>query len=241
MEAQEPLILIVEDHPATAEALTHLLKGLYQVAHVGTGNGALLFCKRKTVSAVILDLGLPDIPGTVVIQRLRAATVTQPILVITAEHSEEIAITALQQGADAVLTKPLRKEVILAQLQALVRRTNQNSQENVQSTLLHHEGILFDDLRSAISVGGRWVSLRPREFAIVQYLARVDRVVSRQEILSQLPPTMQGSQAQTVTVHVKRARDRFQQELGRPLVISARGAGYYFDPHPRAVTHVYER
>ena len=170
-------VLVVEDDPGIAGQLVRgLSRAGYEAESVPYGADAL---RRPAPDVVLLDLGLPDLDGVEVCRRLRQKS-SAAIIVVTARGEEADRVIALDEGADDYLVKPFGLAELLARVRAVLRRTRQ---EDNGETLRH--GPLVVDIRTRqVTVGDDVISLTPKEFAILECLARdPGRVVSRREIL----------------------------------------------------------
>jgi len=203
------------------------------VVYVGTGSAALNMVRSKHFAAVLLDLGLPDMPGQAVISELRKRGSKLPIVVVSADVESEAAASALRAGADVVLGTPVSVGVLQAQLQALLRRHTVAPLDVAQTDEVELDGIRFNRRRCSLSMGSRELLLRPREFQLALILAqRKGKIIDRDELIRLLDHTGRREnrpKLQTITVHLKRVRDKALDTFGKPLIHTARSEGDYFD------------
>ena len=147
-----------------------------------TGNEGLELAALDGLDAVILDVGLPDVSGFEVARRLRAGRNAVPILMLTARDSIRDRVDGLDAGADVYLVKPFAFEELSARLRALSRRKSNALTAN--GAVLHNGPIALDEVRRAVTVADRSVSLSPREFSLLEcFLRHPGAVLSRDQLL----------------------------------------------------------
>ncbi len=176
-----PRILVVDDEPALVKALELNLRARdYRVVTARTGRGALEAAGSHHLDGVILDLGLPDLDGTEVIAGLRGWSQV-PILVLSARHTSDDKVEALDAGADDYVTKPFEMSELLARLRAALRRAVPADQPAVIQT-----GPLRIDLAAAVvQVDDLPIKLTPTEWRILEQLARnPDTLVTQTHLLT---------------------------------------------------------
>ena len=180
--APGPTILLVEDDEATRVALARDLAAHgYRVDAVADGASALARWGARRPDAVLLDLGLPDMDGIVVIRRFRREALT-PILVLSARDSEATKVEALELGADDYVTKPFGTAELHARLRALLRRAAGPAADVGGRVTVGP--LVLDAARHEVTVGGRRVDLTPREFEVLKlFLAHPGRLVTRGRLL----------------------------------------------------------
>ncbi len=229
-------LLLIEGEERVA---SFLVKGLrahgYSVEWVGTGRQALQQVTEADVALVILDLGLPDLDGLEVLQSLRERGASIPVLILSARGGVEDRVNGLNLGADDYLVKPFVFAELLARVRAHLRH-------RIAATpgLLVTDGISLDIMRREVSVGGRTVSLSPREFSLLKaFVAHPGQVLSRQELLSMAWSIDFDPQTNLVDVYVRYLR----RKLGGRVIQTVRGAGYRLEvagdvsrPQPEART-----
>jgi two-component system response regulator RegX3 len=214
-------VLIVEDDDAIAEPLA---KGLrregFEVRRAPDGAAALA---AAPADLVLLDLGLPDMDGFEVCRALRSRSAV-PIIVLSARGEEVDRVIGLELGADDYLVKPFGFRELLARIRAVSRRTDRRADLQVLEV-----GTLHIDLRThKVAVAGAPVSLTPKEFDLVTFLARDPGAVrSRGEILDEVWDPHWYGPTKTLDVHVASLR----RKLGDPAMIeTVRGVGYRLAP-----------
>jgi DNA-binding response OmpR family regulator len=221
-----PRVLVVEDDTDIAGALRRSL-GMegYDVRLAVDGEKALEEAAVFEPDAVVLDLGLPKIDGIEVCRRLRLSG-DVPILMLTARDGLDDRVEGLDSGADDYLVKPFERDELLARLRALLRRRPPRGSAFLVAGDLH----LNPDTREARR-GDRDLELTAREFELLEYLIRNERlVVSRETLLEEVWDYHPFSETNTVDVFISTLRRKLEQE-GEPRVLhTVRGAGYVLRP-----------
>ena len=213
-------VLVVEDDASIAEPLTSGLERQgYTVDWVTTGADAL---NAAEPDLVLLDLGLPDLDGQVVCRRLRDRSEV-PIIVVTARSDEVDRVTLLDLGADDYIVKPFGFRELAARIRAVTRRLGSPPPKEPDPVLT--VGTIAVDLRTRkVTVDGRDVSLTPKEFDLLAYLAEdAGAVRTREQILRAVWDENWWGSTKTLDVHVASLR----RKLGNPGIIeTVRGVGY---------------
>jgi two-component system, OmpR family, response regulator MprA len=217
-----PRVLVVEDDVDIAGVLRRSLdKEGYDVRVAGDGEAAL---EQSTVfepDAVVLDLGLPKLDGVEVCRRLRAGG-DVPILMLTARDALDSRVEGLDSGADDYIVKPFERDELLARLRALLRRRPPRG----SAYLISGDLRLNPDTRE-VRRGEREIELTAREFELLEYLMRNERlVVSRQALLDEVWGYHPFAETNTIDVFISTLRRKLE-EGGEPRVLhTVRGAGY---------------
>jgi DNA-binding response OmpR family regulator len=219
---RSPRVLVVEDDEAIAQVLQRSLRlDGYEVKIAGDGVTALNEANAFLPDLVILDLGLPRMDGIEVARRLRSAD-DVPILVLTARDAVESRVEGLDAGADDYLVKPFERQELLARLRALLRRRPPRG----QATLAVGDLKLNPDTHE-VTRSGRRIDLTQREFELLEYLMRNERiVVSRQRLLDEVWGYDPFSMTNTIEVFVSNLRRKLESSGEPRLLHTIRGAGY---------------
>ncbi len=233
MDAAGPLLL-VEDDDGIARPLAAALTGAgHEVVRVATGREALARA-AEGVRAVVLDLGLPDIDGVEVCRRLRDIAPGVPVLMLTARTSETDVVVGLDAGADDYVTKPFRLAELLARLRALLRRTEQEAED--EPALLSAQDVRIDTAARRAWRGDEELELSPKEFDLLALLvSEAGRAVSRERIMREVWDTTWLGSTKTVDMHVSWLRRKLGDDASSPRYLTTlRGVGFRFEPEAPA-------
>jgi two-component system, OmpR family, response regulator MprA len=219
---RDPRVLVVEDDEEIAQVLQRSLRlEGYEVRVAGDGEAALDQSAAFNPDLVILDLGLPKLDGMEVARRLRSAD-DVPILMLTARDALEARVEGLDAGADDYLVKPFERQELLARLRALLRRRPPRGSASVVVGDL----ALNPDTHE-VSRGGREIDLTQREFELLEYLMRNERiVVPRQRLLEEVWGYDPFATTNTIEVFVSNLRRKLEAGGEARLLHTIRGAGY---------------
>jgi DNA-binding response OmpR family regulator len=219
---RSPRVLVVEDDDAIAQVLQRSLRMEgYEVRVADDGIEALDEAHAFLPDLVILDLGLPRLDGIEVAKRLRESD-DVPILVLTARDAVESRVEGLDAGADDYLVKPFERQELLARLRALLRRHPPRG----QATLTVGDLKLNPDTHE-VTRSGRRIDLTQREFELLEYLMRNERIViSRQRLLDEVWGYDPFSMTNTIEVFVSNLRRKLEADEEPRLLHTIRGAGY---------------
>ena len=217
-------VLLIEDDLQIA---SFLRKGLEQagfsVAHARDGDTGLQMALEPAFDAAVIDIMLPRRDGLAVIDELRRRGVRLPVLILSAKRSVDERVRGLQAGGDDYLTKPFAFSELLARVQALIRRAH----DTPEPTAVTVGDLSIDLLRRAVTRADRRIDLPPREFSLLEYLARnADRVVSKTMIMEHVWDYNFDPQTNVIDVHVSRLRRKIDKGFDPPLIHTVRGAGY---------------
>jgi heavy metal response regulator len=216
--------LIIEDDRAIADFVARGLREAgFAVDIAADGDEGLAAALEQKPDVAIVDLMLPKRDGLSVIDELRRRGHTTPVLILSARRSVDDRVRGLQAGGDDYLTKPFAFAELLARVQALVRRASRSP----EPTKLTVEDLSLDLLTRKVTRGGVAIDLRPREFALLEYLMRnAGKVVSKTMILSHVWEYNFDPQTNIVDVLVSRLRDKIDRPFDKKLLQTVRGVGY---------------
>jgi len=230
-------ILVVEDEPALQETLAYnLTRQGYTVETAGDGQTALETARRLRPDLIVLDIMLPVLDGYEVCRVLRQE-MNAPILMLTARDEEFDRVLGLELGADDYLTKPFIMRELLARVKAHLRRERLIREEAgaqpaaAPTEILRFGNLTLDLTRREILLDGKPLSMKPKEFDLLLYLARHrGQALSRERILEQVWGWDFSGGSRTVDVHVRWLREKIEADPARPSrIVTVRGAGYRFE------------
>jgi two-component system OmpR family response regulator len=222
----------VEDDPTIAEFVEGGLREAgFAVERAADGRTGFEKAAAEPYDAAILDVMLPHMDGLAVIDALRARGIRMPVLILSAKRTVDDRVRGLQAGGDDYLTKPFDFAELLARVQALIRRATGAS----EPTRLTVGDLTLDLLTRRVQRGAQALDLRPREFALLEYLMRnAGRVVSKTSILSHVWGYNFDPNTNVVDVLVSRLRDRIDKPFPAKLLHTVRGVGYVLRPDDEA-------
>jgi len=216
--------LIVEDDQTIADFVAGGLREVgFAVDRAADGEAGLAAALEQTYDVAIVDLMLPKRDGLSLIDELRRRGRSTPVLILSARRTVDDRVLGLQAGGDDYLTKPFAFAELLARVQALVRRATRVP----DPTRLTLGDLSLDLLTRKVARGGTSLELRPREFALLEYLMRnAGKVVSKTMILSHVWEYNFDPQTNVVDVLVSRLRDKIDRPFETKLLHTVRGVGY---------------
>jgi two-component system OmpR family response regulator len=216
--------LLIEDDDTIADFVARGLREAgFAVDRASDGPEGLDVALAQTYDVAVVDVMLPGRDGLSVIEELRRKGVMTPVLILSAKRSVDDRVRGLQAGGDDYLTKPFAFAELLARVQALVRRASRTP----EPTTLTVEDLVLDLLSRRVTRAGTAVDLRPREFALLEYLMRnAGKVVSKTMILSHVWEYNFDPQTNIVDVLVSRLRDKVDRAFEPKLIHTVRGVGY---------------
>ena len=214
-------ILLAEDDKVLADGLCRSLRQSgYAVDHVADGARADAALAANEFDLLILDLGLPRMPGLEVLRRLRARNNKTPVLILTAADSVEQRVMGLDLGADDFMAKPFSLDELEARVRALVRRTMGRA-----SPLIKIGALSYDQVGRSASVNGHQIELSAREVGLLEILLqRNGRLVNKEQIVNHLCEWGEEVSHNAVEVYMHRLRKKI--EGGGVRIATVRGLGY---------------
>src|SRR3954452_12334891 len=222
VDARTPRVLIVEDDEEIAQALQRSLRlEGYEVRLAPDGERALADHRAYVPDLVLLDLGLPGVDGIEVARQIRSDG-DVPILMLTARDAVESRVEGLDSGADDYLVKPFERQELLARMRSLLRRRPPRGEAN-----LAVGDLLLNPDTHEVHRGERSIELTQREFELLEFLMRNERiVVSRQRLLDEVWGYDPFSTTNTIEVFVSNLRRKLEAGGEPRLLHTVRGAGY---------------
>ena len=220
-------VLVVEDERKLRDFIrSYLERAGFTVLSTGSGAEAITMAADTAPDLVVLDLGLPDVPGETVAGELRAMSAI-PIVMLTARASEEDRVRGLKLGADDYVTKPFSPRELVLRVQAILRRGGPAAAQ--QGVASYGGGALvIDEPRRTVTVRGTPAQLTPTEWGILVTLATVaGRVYSRFELINKVRGYEFEGYERTVDSHVKNLRRKIEDDPGSPdIIVTVLGGGY---------------
>ncbi len=219
-------ILVIEDNPRLSERMKQQLQKWHIVEVAFSGHDGISSVYSDDFDLVLLDLGLPDMPGLDVCKKIRDFSNSIPLFIVTGVDTTVSRVELLNAGADDYIAKPFEPDELIARINALSRRRKRGESRNK---------IIVGDL--TIEPSSRKVSranvsivLRRKEFDILEYLAsNKGRVMSRQMIVNHAWSTTSATWTGSVDVHIKQLRDKIDRPFEYPMIRTSYGVGYMLD------------
>lgn len=214
-------ILVIEDDPFLLRTIIRTLreKG-YAVDSAQEGESGLFKAEGGDYDLILLDVLLPKLDGWGVLKRLRETKKT-PVLMLTARDALPDRIRGLDGGADDYLTKPFELDELLARIRAVIRRHASHAQSEIQIA-----DVVIDVTKRTVTSGGAAVSLTPREYGLLEFLAlRRGQLVTRTMLHEHIFDETEEPMSNLIDVHVSNLR----KKLGRDLIVTRRGHGFYVE------------
>ncbi len=230
-------ILVVDDESNILDVLElYLLREGFQVVRASDGQAALKLYSESQPDLVILDLMLPKVEGLSVLKHIRQQTAALPVILLTAKSQEDDKLAGFASGADDYVTKPFSPRELVARVKVALRR-NRESQKAAGKIIHKDEAISLDGLyinRTArkVEMNGKPVELTAKEFDLLWFLANNQgQVFSREQLLDRVWDYSFFGEMSTVTVHIRRLREKVEADPMRPRHIkTVWGVGYKFEP-----------
>jgi DNA-binding response OmpR family regulator len=233
-----PCVLVVEDDATVAEVVTRYLeRDGYTVRAAANGLEALELAASEPPDLVVLDVMLPGIDGLEVCRRLRERAPI-PVIMLTARGEEEDRVLGLELGADDYVSKPFSPRELMARVHAVLRRASAPLTGSEPVGVIETDGLSIDLGAREVRVRGELASLTAKEFELLAFLAqRPRRAFRREELLERIWGYTYGD-ASTVTVHIRRLREKVEDDPSAPTrIATVWGVGYRFEPHSSEVGH----
>ncbi|MFE2277538.1 response regulator [Streptomyces sp. NPDC059454] len=224
-------VLVVDDEPQIVRALVINLKARkYEVDGAPDGATALDLGAARHPDVVVLDLGLPDMDGVDVIKGLRGWT-RVPIIVLSARHTSDEKVEALDAGADDYVTKPFGMDELLARLRAAVRRAEPAAPGQDDVVAVEGDGFTIDLAAKKVNRDGRDVRLTPTEWHLLEVLVRNrGRLVTRKQLLQEVWGPSYGTETNYLRVYMAQLRRKLEPDPSHPRHFTTEpGMGYRFE------------
>ena len=230
MNAQN--ILVVEDETSIAEVVSLYLKRAgFNVQVAADGRKAMDLVEREQPDFIILDLMLPEVDGLTLTRWLRDRS-DVPIIMLTARREEADRIAGLEMGADDYVVKPFSPQELVSRVRAVMRRLGREQAEPGNERALSYNGLSIDPRGRVLKVKDSEVELTAKEFDMLYLLMRHPKqVFTRNQLLQRVWGGTQYIDPGTVTVHVRRLREKIETDASKPArLLTVWGVGYKFEP-----------
>lgn len=224
-------IYVIEDEPSIAEVVSlYLHRAGYTVSLAQEGKQAIAMLEQQLPDLVVLDLMLPNVDGLEITRWLRDRS-DVPIIMLTARREEADRIAGLEMGADDYVVKPFRPQELVSRVRAVLRRTR-GSPDSTQEKPLVFKDLHIDPLTRIVSIGTEELTLTVKEFDMLWLLANHPRqVYTRDQLLDRIWGGSEYIDPSTVTVHIRRLREKIESDPSKPAHIqTVWGVGYKFEP-----------
>lgn len=228
----ETRVLVVEDEPSLAEVVSLYLKRAgYQVQIAADGKQAMAILEKQIPEFVILDLMLPEVDGLSLTGWLRDRS-NVPIIMVTARREEIDRIAGLEMGADDYVVKPFSPQELVSRVRAVLRRTGWEQAGAEPERDLSFQDIHISPVTRTVTVHESPIELTAKEFDLLYLLARHPRqVFTREQLLERVWGGAEYIDPGTVTVHVRRLREKIESDPSSPSrLLTVWGVGYKFEP-----------
>jgi two-component system response regulator ResD len=218
-------ILVVDDESRMRKLVKDfLVKSGYEVIEARDGSQALdIFYEQKDIALIILDVMMPQIDGWEVCREVRQYSKV-PIIMLTAKSDERDELQGFQLGVDEYISKPFSPKILVARVEAILRRTNQlDKGENLEAG-----GIMVDKVAHSVTIDGKAIDLSYKEFELLSYFMENKGIaLSREKILNNVWNYDYFGDARTIDTHVKKLRSKMGEK--GELIKTIWGMGYKFD------------
>jgi DNA-binding response OmpR family regulator len=226
-------VLVVDDDPTVREVVVSYLRAAkHEVVEAADGESVTGLMRDRPADLVVLDLMLPGIDGLEVCRRLRQ-TSDVPVIMLTALGSETDRVVGLEQGADDYVTKPFSPRELVLRVESVLRRAGERT--TPEQGRLTDGALVVDLARHEVTLDGRVLALTSREYDLLRFLlTHPGKAFSREDLLKEVWGWSFGDQS-TVTVHVRRLREKVERDPTMPeRLVTVWGVGYRWEP--RGVT-----
>ncbi len=237
---RQQTILVVDDEPTIREVVRkYLERDNFQVAEAGDGHAAISYLRDNTPDLIVLDIMLPGVDGMSIARQLRdpagyaglSVDGNIPIIMLTAKTEELHRIRGFEVGVDDYVTKPFSPQELVARVRAVLRRSGNTSSSSVEKPIIFDTLRIDPRTRSVAVKENDNISLTAKEFDLLWFLARHPRqVFTRTQLLDQVWGMEFYGDDSTVTVHVRRLREKIEPDPANPTYVqTVWGVGYKFE------------
>ena len=227
-------VLVVDDDPIVRDVLSrYLRRDGFEVSSAADGSAALAAFDRRRPDLILLDLMLPRVDGFEVFRQVRERGPETAVIMVTARGQETDRVIGLESGADDYVTKPFSPREIVARVRAVLRRSTEPAERPIEAEPpLEFGELTVDPGAREARLADVPLLLTPKEFDLLLFLARHPRIAfTRDQLLDELWDVAYDGDSSTVTVHVRRLREKIETQPSRPeRLVTVWGAGYRFEP-----------
>ena len=218
-------ILIIEDELKIRFLLRNYLKAEgFSVLEACDGDEGLFTFKNNKVDLILLDIMMPKVDGITVLETIREVS-DLPVILLTAKGQEEDKLFGYEVGADDYITKPFSPKILIAKIKALLKRTNDYNDNNVEQ---NYNGLIINKLAHEVKVNDEHLTLSPKEFELLVYLSEHSGVaLTRDIILDNVWGLDYYGDLRTVDTNIKRLREKLGVKSN--YIVTVRGSGYKFE------------
>jgi DNA-binding response OmpR family regulator len=226
-------ILVIDDEPSISEVVAlYLRREGFEVEVAADGDLALSMIARRRPDLLVLDLMIPGADGLSITRQVRGGA-SLPIIMLTARGEEFDRVLGLELGADDYVTKPFSPRELVARVKAVLRRAQPTpeAQRDAANAPFTAGALRIDPAARSVTLDGALVSLTAREFDLLHFLARrPGQVFTREQLLDQVWGYTFASDMSTVTVHIRRLREKIEADPTTPRrLLTVWGVGYKFE------------
>jgi DNA-binding response OmpR family regulator len=225
-------VLVVDDEPVVRDVLSRYLeRDGFEVHTAADGEDAIARFEATDPDLVLLDLMLPRLDGFGVFRAIRARS-ESPVIMLTARGEVTDRVVGLDVGADDYISKPFSPSEVAARVRAVIRRARREGDRVTEGRILRFGQMEIEPGARKVRVDGKPVQLTPKEFELLHFLAAHPRAVfSRYQLLDELWDAAFEGDPSTVTVHIRRLREKLETDPSHPRhLVTVWGAGYRFEP-----------
>lgn len=225
-------LLVVEDDEKIGKYINQgLTQSGYAVDWAKDGEDGASFLSSYSYDLVILDILLPKLNGISLLEQSRKKGIKTPVLILSANRTVDDRVLGLQKGGDDYLVKPFSFSELLARVQALLRRSQQQNQQS-EPTKLIVAGVTLDLLGRKVTREGQTIDVQAKEFSLLEiFMRNPGRVLSKTQLLESVWNYQFDPQTNVVDVLVFRLRAKMDKDFEKKLIHTIRGVGYVFQPN----------
>ena len=216
-------VLIIEDDKILARTIEQCLSEKFDIDKAYDGEEGILYAKQGIYDAIILDLMMPLINGYDVLKNLRADKIYTPVLILTAKDEISDKVKGFKYGADDYLVKPFNREELLARIEAIIRRTNGNYNENV----IEFKDLILDLNNRKINVNGEEIILQGKQFDVLEYLITAkNTIITKEQIFDKIWGFNSETTTNVIEVYASGLRKELKKIGYDKYFKTIRGVGY---------------